>query len=366
LRPAATMARAPGADLLRDVLPGVSRSFALSLRLLPTSLRVPFGVTYLVARAADTITDTRALAPAERRRDLEVLRAALRQGERSDLGHVGDRVAPDHASRERELLQRLPELLAAYRALRPDDFVRARTVLFTLTQAMLDVLARFPPEADGRVGALETRADLDRYTYMNAGCVGEFWTDMVVAHRRSCARWNLPLMRARGVRFGQGLQLVNVLRDLPRDLGIGRCYLPRTELAVLGLTPEDLLAPGAMTRVRPLVHTLIDQALAHLEEARRYTIAVPRREPRLRLACALPLLIGLATLARLGRAENLLDPTVTVKIPRSEVRRHLVRSAAVLPSNRGLDSYARRLAAAVSPQAAHEGSLASRPDRMVS
>ena len=92
---------------------------------------------------------------------------------------------------------------------------------------MVEALERFPPEMADRIGALDTRADLDRYTHLNAGCVGEFWTDMVVAHRPRCAGGICPRMRARGARFGQGLQLINVLRDLPRDLRIGRCYLPR-------------------------------------------------------------------------------------------------------------------------------------------
>jgi farnesyl-diphosphate farnesyltransferase len=250
---------------------------------------------------------------------------------------------------ERALLERLPELLAAYRALAPADRARSQVVLLTLTQAMLEALDRFPAEDAGRRGALETAADLDRYTYMNAGCVGEFWTEMVVAHRPRCAGWNVPLMRGRGARFGQGLQLVNVLRDLPRDLRIGRCYLPRTELEAAGLAPEALLDPGSLPRVRPLLATLVKQALAHLEQGLVYTLAVPRREPRLRLACAWPLLIGLGTLARLTRATNLLDPDLTVKITRPELRRLLAVSTALAASNRGLRTYAERLAGAVGP-----------------
>jgi farnesyl-diphosphate farnesyltransferase len=256
-------------------------------------------------------------------------------------------VTPDVAGGE-ELLQRLPEVLAAYRRLDRGDRARSQTVLLTLTQAMLDALARFPAETEGRVGALVTPEDLDRYTYMNAGCVGEYWTDVVVAHRRRCAtRWNVPPMRSRAVRFGQGLQLVNVLRDLPRDLRIGRCYLPRLDLAGLGLTPEELLDPRAAGRLRPLVRRLVGRALDHLSDGLAYTLAVPRREARLRLACAWPLLIGLATLARLARADALLDPDVVVKVPRAEVRRQLALSSALVWSNRGLRTYARRLAGAV-------------------
>jgi len=332
-------------DLLGRLLPAVSRSFALSLRVLPGSLRAPFGLTYLLARAADTIADTRALPPASRREAIEWVRRAIRGG----TGRAELAVAADHAPAEQELLARLPDVLAAYRGLEAGDRGHSQAVLLTLTQAMLDALARFPAEAEGRVGALETRDDLDRYTYMNAGCVGEYWTDMVAAHRPRCAgRWNLPLMRSRGVRFGQGLQMVNVLRDLPRDLRIGRCYVPRVELAALGLAPGDLLDPKASARLQPLVARLIADTLDQLRQGLAYTLAVPRREPRLRLACAWPLLIGLATLARLARTESLLDPDVVVKVPRPEVRRQLVLSTALVGSNHGLRLYAERLAGRMS------------------
>ena len=332
-------------DLLRDVLPGVSRSFALSLRVLPRSLRRPFGVTYLVARAADTIADTRALAPSARLAALHALRGAIGD----DAGATptpGEPPAGGQTAAERALLARLPEVLTAYRALDPPDRERARAVLLTLTQAMVESLERFPPEMADRVGAFDLRADLDRYTYLNAGCVGEFWTEMAMAHRPRCAGWDRATMRTRGVRFGQGLQLVNVLRDLPRDLRIGRCYLPSADLATLGLVPHDLLSPAALPRLRPLLDALIDEALLHLDEGRAYTLTVPRREGRLRLASLWPLLIGLVTLARLRRAENLLDPSVVVKVSRGEVRWILARSLTLVWSDRGLDGWARRLATA--------------------
>ena len=333
------------AGLLTDILPGVSRSFALSLRVLPAPLRHPLGVTYLVARAADTIADTRVLPPDTRLAALHALRRSLSKGD-STLPSLAGVTAGGQTPAERTLLARLPDVLAAYRRLESGDRDRALGVLLTLTQAMVEALERFPPEMADQIGALETRADLDRYTHLNAGCVGEFWTDMLVAHRPRCRGWDLPVMRGRGARFGQGLQLINVLRDLPRDLRIGRCYLPREELAALGLTPRDLLSPVMLPRVRPLLDTLIDDALGRLDEGRVYTLAVPRSEARLRLASLWPLLIGLGTLARLRRAENLLDPAVTVKVPRAKVRWIVARSLALVLSNRGLGAWAQRLAAA--------------------
>ncbi|MEE9249206.1 MAG: squalene/phytoene synthase family protein, partial [Dehalococcoidia bacterium] len=52
--------------LLKDILKSVSRAFYLTLRILPGGLRESVGLAYLLARAADTIADTRALEPEER------------------------------------------------------------------------------------------------------------------------------------------------------------------------------------------------------------------------------------------------------------------------------------------------------------
>ena len=61
----------------RRCLRGVSRSFYLSIRLLPAALRRPIAVAYLLARATDTVADTAAL-PADARRDLlETLTTAI-------------------------------------------------------------------------------------------------------------------------------------------------------------------------------------------------------------------------------------------------------------------------------------------------
>ena len=102
------------------------------------------------------------------------------------------------------------------------------------------------------VADIETLDELDRYTYLVAGCVGDFWTGMHLAHRPRLARWDRAAMTARGIRFGKALQMTNVLRDVPADLREGRCYIPARELASVGLTPRDLLDP-APARARPLL-----------------------------------------------------------------------------------------------------------------
>jgi len=335
-------------DLTGALLKRVSRSFYLSLAVLPGAVRPTLGIAYLLARAADSIADTRLVDRAQRVAHLAALRDELTGPlpGRVDSIVAATRAGQTHAA-ERDLLVRLPECLAAYRRLAAWDRDRVHAVLATIIEGMTLDLVAFPGENEGKLAALASRADLDRYTYLVAGCVGEFWTEVHVAHRPRLAHWDLPRMRELGVRFGKGLQLTNVLRDVPRDVRQGRCYLPSQDLALLGLEPRDLLDPASGPTLRPLLVELINVALDHYEAGWQYTFAIPRRETRMRLACAWPLLIGLRTLDLLARTPNWLDPGVTVKAPRARVYSLMAQSLATVWSTRALARQARRLEARI-------------------
>jgi farnesyl-diphosphate farnesyltransferase len=330
-------------DLLGDLLRQVSRSFHLSLALLARPLREPIGLAYLLARAADTVADTRLIARPERIAHLETLRRAY-TGAQDDVAAVARACGPHQAhAAERRLLERLAQALARVDALPPADRAQVRAVLATLTSGMVLDLARFPGEDADSLVALDTLEELDRYTYLVAGCVGPFWTALHVGHRRRLSHWDVGEMSAKGVRFGKALQLTNVLRDVPSDLRQGRCYLPAGELAAIGLAPKDLLDPAASARALPLYRRLLALDLEHYDVAWSYTLAIPRREWRMRLACAWPLLIGLATLAALAAHPNPLAAAPPIKISRGAVRALLARSALTVWSNRALGADAARL-----------------------
>ncbi len=328
---------------LRSVLKQVSRSFFLTLSVLPSSLRLPVGLAYLLARTADTIADTRLVSRADRLAHLDRLLREIDGSAPSRAGVIGDAIADRQpVTAERELLRCLPRSLVVLEALPLHDRAHIRALLQTLIHGMQRELRIFPGEDEGRVVALESSQELDRHTYFAAGCVGEFWTQIAVDHRPALRAWDIQLMTRRGVRFGQGLQMTNVLRDLAQDLRIGRCYLPREALATLGLAPPDLLRPGAIDSLRPLLWDLLVETLELYAEGWAYLIAIPPREVRMRLACAWPLLIGLRTLERIAVAGDLLEPQIRVKIPRSAVYGILARSSILVLSSRGLELYYRK------------------------
>ncbi len=319
----------PVGQLLGPLLRDVSRSFYLTLRVLPGSIRPQIGLAYLLARATDTIADTELVALDQRLAALEALRDRI-LGTRSAPLDFGELARCQGSPAERTLLERAEACVALLAALDPADRQRVREVLRIITSGQELDLRRFAGAAAANITALRTEPELDDYTYRVAGCVGEFWTRMCRAHVFPRAPLDEPRLLAEGVRFGKGLQLVNVLRDVPADLRHGRCYLPAELLLAAGLKPQDLLQPEKEPRLRPVYDRLLDQAESHLAAGWNYTRTLPYGCVRVRLACAWPILIGLDTIALLRR-QRVLDPRHRLKIDRWRVKRLLVRSLLYYP-----------------------------------
>src|SRR5687767_10179922 len=316
------------------------------MRVLPGNIRRQIGLAYLLARTTDTIADTE-IVPVERRLDaLRALRDRVLGTNRNPLDFsdftkakaaaaqpfmahcenalrdieydkLTDPTVVTHkgSDAERALLLRIEEILSVMSSFSSDDQQTIRDVLSTITSGQELDLQRFGNASAQNILALSTLNELDDYTYRVAGCVGEFWTRMCRAHAFPNAQLDEEKLLADGVRFGKGLQLVNVLRDLPADLRNGRCYVPSGELEKLGLAPADLLDPKNEPRLRPLYNELLAQTEAHLRAGWNYTQALPRGCVRVRLACAWPILIGVRTLGRL-RTHNILDGSRRIKITR--------------------------------------------------
>jgi farnesyl-diphosphate farnesyltransferase len=323
------------AFLLGPLLKRVSRSFYLTLRILPNAMRDPIGLAYLLARAADTIADTSLISP-ERRLDLLLSLRAQVNGtpDAAALAKIAGEVAGQQAQPdERALLESLGAALAILPRLSAADAAAVRDIVTTLTTGMEFDLRTFPDETSGQIVALDEFDELDRYTYLVAGCVGEFWTKMTYAHMPGVLKAAPDVMLARGVRFGRALQLVNVLRDCARDLRIGRCYLPATLLARHGLAPHDLLRPETSGKARAVLFDLLHATLERFRDAIDYTLAIPPSAVRLRLACLWPIMIGLETLVLLAQNDAWLDPSRISKVRRNDVYRIMAVSMPLAASN---------------------------------
>jgi farnesyl-diphosphate farnesyltransferase len=323
-----------------DLLRATSRSFYLTLRVLPRAIRPQIGLAYLLARTADTIADTDIVPLNQRLEALQQFRERI-QGDGSAPLNFNDLAGKQGISSEKLLLEKIGTSLEALRTFSPEDQKLIRKVLATIMSGQELDLKRFTPsKPDPATGylpgptqiiALETPAELDDYTYRVAGCVGEFWTKICRAHLFPKAKFeDESQFMINAVRFGKGLQLINILRDLPADLKKGRCYLPMEKLERHKLSAQTMLSPVTETKFLPLFHEYLDKAQEHLQAGWDYTNALPFSQLRVRLACAWPILIGMKTIEKL-RTANVMELKQCVKIPRGDVRGVMVRSILASP-----------------------------------
>lgn len=315
--------------MLGPLLRQVSRSFYLTLRVLPAAVRSQISLAYLLARATDTIADTQLLPTAARLGALADVRDRINGSSAAPL--VLAEFANNQGSPgERVLLQNCESALQLLRELPAADRELIVGLLKTIVSGQELDLIRFGSASADNIASLESAAELDDYTYRVAGCVGEFWTRICQAHIFTRDNVDSALLLGNGIRFGKGLQLVNILRDIPGDLRTGRCYLPLDSLRGVGLCPTDLLQVSNEERLRPIYDQWLECAQAHLDAGWAYTKALPRKSVRIRLACAWPLLLGARTL-QLLRTGSILDPSCRIKVPRAELRRMMWRSVLFYP-----------------------------------
>ena len=123
-----------------------------------------------------------------------------------------------------------------------------------------------------------------------------------------------------GIRFGKALQMTNILRDIPADLALGRCYIPSDRLSQIGLNHRDLGNPASIETFRPLYDSYLDLTCDHYDSAIEYIRLIPRKYRSLRMACLLPVVIGLETIALL-RNGNVLDASERIKVDRRKIRK---------------------------------------------
>ena len=283
--------------LLTDLLSRVSRSFYLTLRVLPSVMREPIGLAYLLARASDTIADTE-LVPSSRR--LELLDAFGRaiQSESVRAPVMKDLEKHQQDDSEAELLRVCHEAIDLLREVPEENRQLIQEVLKIIISGQQLDLERFHSGSGNGIISLDTSEELTDYTYRVAGCVGAFWTRVSLLHLKGNPSVSADELERLGIRFGQGLQRVNILRDFQKDLSMGRCYLPKESWEPTGWTPQENNPDNPAFKT--MWKNQVKMALDCLTDGWTYTQALPNSWARVRLSCSWPILLGIRTLQPLS------------------------------------------------------------------
>lgn len=324
------MTRISRADAIwqRRALDGVARTFALTVRPLPGPLRDAVSNLYLLCRIADTIEDDPALSQGQRSAFARRLVRAV-EG-RDDAPSFARDLAPRLAGArsDRDLVAAAPRLLA----ITSGFDASVRDAMRRCVRIMAHGMVRSARDR-GRGGLADLEA-LDRYCYVVAGVVGETLTALYVRASPAVARRRRGLdLRARS--FGQGLQMVNILKDTWEDRRRGVCWLPRTVFQPHGVDLARLDAEAPPPGFAAGMADLVGITRGHLDDALDYVLRLPRREVGIRWSCLWPLALAVLTLRRIHRRPDFRSGA-EVKISRRSVYGAVAVSSLLAGSNRAL------------------------------
>ncbi len=314
-------------ELGGQLLAAVSRSFYLTLKALPKELREPISLAYLLARTADTIADTASVSAEVRLDCLERYRALVRGD--SAVAPLAATLREQFCPRqddpaERRLMEKFADGISWLRTMRPRPLETIQNVLEHIIDGQMLDIRRFP--ADGQLRNLTSPEELDEYTWLVAGSVGEFWTQLCAAELPDSLDHTVTTtqMQEWGARMGKGLQLINILRDVGEDTRDGRCYLP--------CRSDEVQAEWVRW---------LQVCTDHLDHGLLYAQHVAHG--KLRYATALPLLLGIQTVAKMRKA-TWEEVQRGIKISRLDVASILAQAAIACRNPAAVEKLYRKLA----------------------
>jgi farnesyl-diphosphate farnesyltransferase len=305
----------------------VSRTFALSIKNLPRTLREAVGLSYLLFRVSDCVEDHADMDAGCKAELLEIWEQVLRGNEAPTAftGRISDLDSSD------------PEVYVANQAGDLIDYLH--TMSPELQGYIVDRCGR---SALGmarwqRQGPLvDTVDELDDYMHQVAGIVGYLMTDIYT--------WYYPLLYEKkdammpvSHQVGLGLQTVNVIRGLRSDLARGWIFVPKEFLDQVGITRQQFFEPAYEVQAMQVVNMLVQKAEWHLDYGLEYISAFPRRLRQVRLANIWPLFFAIKTLA-LSR-DNIEVVRTEVKITRDDVKQIMRKTSLRGWSDRWLREY---------------------------
>ncbi|NIA13154.1 MAG: squalene/phytoene synthase family protein [Nitrospiraceae bacterium] len=298
------------------ILQEVSRTFALTIPLLPPRLHVVVGTAYLLCRIADTIEDSDTIGAEEKRRFGEMFLATL-EG-RADPDAFASELAPRlHGTTleaEKDLVRNTVRVVRLTHSYSPEE----QAAMTRCVRIMSEGMSRYQQGAFSH--GVPDMAHMEDYCYHVAGVVGEMLTDLFCAHSPAVAVHRDHLYELSPA-FGRGLQMTNILKDIWDDKERDACWLPRDVFERHGFDLDRLgLDNPKSPAFESALGELIGEAWSCLDDAMTYATLLPKSEPGIRRFCFFPVGLAVLTLQRLN-AHRDFNSGDQVKITRASVKK---------------------------------------------
>ena len=315
----------------RSILPEVSRTFALGIKVLRGDLGQAVLDAYLLCRIADTIEDAPDMPPSEKAALLDDFSAAI--DDARSLQRLMGSVQRLSGDRAHLVLARNGDLVFAHFAKLPES---TRNIVAEWVREMARGMRKFVLLYPAGI-RIQTLEEYREYCYYVAGTVGYMLTDLWREHAPGIDGRQHEQLRGKCREFAEALQTVNILKDVAADVEKeNSIYIPEEMLRANGTAHARILDASLLKQNRQALAQLIELAWLDLDEARQYIGLLPRRAVSIRMFCLLPLLLAYATLRDLSNSDAMLQPGGGVRISRKEVKALLTAGSLVVLSNTGI------------------------------
>jgi len=296
------------------LLEGVSRTFALTIPQLPEPLYQPVANAYLLCRIVDTIEDEVSLNAEQKRDFCTRFVAVVNSGEQAESFalELAPLLSEQTIPAEHSLIQKIPRVIAITHRFDSEQIEALASCVATMAEGM-PVL-----QAQNLHDGLATMADMDKYCYYVAGCVGEMLSKLFCHYSPEIAKNREQLLQL-SVSFGQGLQMTNILKDIWDDAKRGVCWLPQDIFSEVGFDLKNLEPETSDPNFQLGLQHLISIAHQHLHNALCFTQLIPSHETGIRNFCLWALGMAVLTLKKIRKNLDFNDSS-QVKISRKSVK----------------------------------------------
>ena len=283
----------PNIDLAyqKAILGSVSRTFALTIPLLPPAIEVVVGNTYLLCRIVDTIEDAAELSPAKKQElsqlflDAVLGNAPVTAFVTSCLDALRDHCNVD----ELDLIAHTPTVLRILNTFPAQDQKAIGRCILIMSNGMSHFHHRQTQHG------LKDLAEFEEYCYVVAGVVGELLTTIFGHYSPEFAE-NIRGHGKLALAFGQALQMTNILKDSPEDRARGVSWQPAQ------MSQSELL----------------QIAYEKLQDSLSYILLIPKNEIGMRRFCLLAFGLAVMTLEKIA-TRNQLSGQPKMKLSRNTV-----------------------------------------------
>ena len=283
----------PSTDLAyqKAILGSVSRTFALTIPLLPPMIEKVVGNTYLLCRIVDTIEDAADLSPETKQKLSQLFLDAVLEKSSVESFVEPCLKALDHYGNQDELdlIAHTPTVLRILHTCSSEDQVAVSRCV----SIMSDGMSHFHGKQTET--GLQDLREFEEYCYVVAGVVGELLTTVFSNHSPAFAN-NIQGHEALAIAFGQALQMTNILKDSPEDKARGVSWKPAN------------MSQAALLKI----------AYQKLQDSMSYILLIPKEDVGIRRFCFLAFGLAVMTLSKIAK-RNEFSNQDEVKLSRKTV-----------------------------------------------